>query len=144
MFDTAPALNRLVTLVTALPGVQKVYVGVPREVKGAGACYITVGRQRVDYKANQLLERELRFLLTFCYAVDADAVEGAERALGEAVDALIDAIWLETFDGASPIQSLMELDLTLSDTAEYQMNVGQEFRRYPVGVSFRQQTLIGA
>lgn len=144
MFDTTPALNRIVEIVTALPGVQNVYIGVPNQVKGAGACYITLGRQRVIDKANQALQRELRFILTFCYAVDGAAVEGAERAIAEAVDALIDAVWLETENGASPLKDLIELDMSLSDTAEYQVNVGQEFRRYPVGVSYIQQTLIGA
>lgn len=144
MFDTAPALNRIVEIVEGLPGVQRVYIGVPNTVQGAGACYITVGRQRIIDKANQLLQRELRFVLTFCYAVDGTLVEGAERAIAEAVDALIDAVWLETEDGASVLKDLMEIDLSLSDTAEYQVQVGQEYRRYPVGVTYLQQTLIGA
>lgn len=143
MFDAAPALNRMVAIVEGLPGVQNVYVGVPSRVTGAGACYVTYGRQRVLNKTNDVLQRELRFILTFCYAVDGVAVEGAERAIGEAVDALIDAIWLEVEDGASPLKDLIEVDLSLSDTAEYQVNVGQEFRRYPVAVSYIQQTQIG-
>jgi hypothetical protein len=146
-FDTAPLLNALVTLVEAQPGINEVYVGVPADPNKAGVAYITWGRRTLVNKANQLLQLEVRFIIMLAYAVDGDAVEGAERAMGTALDALALALWEETIEDLHPgsvLKPLVELDMSLVDTAEYQVYKAQEYRRYPVAVSYLLQEVVGA
>lgn len=146
-FDTAPLLNALVDLVAAQPGINEVYVGVPSDPNKAGIAYVTWGRRTLVNKANQLLQLEVRFIIMLGYAVDGDAVEGAERAVGTALDALALALWeetIETLHPGSPLKQLVDIDMSLVDNAEYQVYKAQEYRRYPVAVSYLLQQVIGA
>ena len=136
-FDSTSPLLALQSLCMALPGVQSVYVGVPKNFGTAVGVYITVGAQLIEDKANQLLQRRSRYLLTFGYATGGN-VQAAELALAASADALILALYPLRDQSGHPLRNC-ELDLSLNDTAEYQTYTGQEYRRFPVVVTVIQQ-----
>lgn len=136
-FDTTGPLTALKALCVSLPGVQSVFVGVPKDFGSRVGVYITVGSQLIVDKANQLLQRRARFLLTFGYATGGN-VEAAELALASSVDILVPTIYGLRDESGHPLRN-NELDLSLSDTAEYALYTGSEYRRFPVVVTVIQQ-----
>lgn len=139
--DTLAPLNRILTVVRALPGMQRVIAGVPKNLEMKVSAYVTTGSHTVIDKANNLIQRRARYLITLAYAVDSDPTQ-SELALAGMIDSLILTLLAERDSPTSPLKS-SEIDLTLSDTAEYQQYVGQEYRRFPIAVTVVQQDLYG-
>ena len=137
-FDTTGPLDAIKAMCIALPGVQSVFVGVPKDFGAAVGVYITVGSQVIEDKANQLLQRRARYLLTFGYATGGN-VEAAERAVAASVDIIATTLYGLRDQSGHPLRNT-ELDLSLSDSAEYALYTGSEYRRFPVVITVIQQT----
>jgi hypothetical protein len=139
-FNTVAPLNRIVEILNALPGMDEVYIGVPKGIETTVAAYVTVGPQTITDKAGGLLQRLATYTVTLCYAVEGDST-ASELAVAGVLEPLILALYAERdLDGSALEDSA--IDLTLAGSAEYQTVAGQEFRRYPINVTVLQQQVL--
>lgn len=136
VFDTVGPLNTLYALVSALPTVQKTYLGVPDSLLTTVGAYIAVAGSNLTDKASRLLQRRMRYLVVFGYRVKG-AEANAELGIAQAVDDFIAFIYNDRTLGGT-VQNLL-LDLAIADTPQYQTWATGEFRLYPILVEFTQQ-----
>lgn len=136
-WSTPAPLARLVTILTALSGVQKVQVGVPETFDRQVTAYVTVAAQDVDNKASGgLMQRVLAYRVVLCYALD-DHEETAEATLAAALDGLVDALFADrTLAGTLDRLEVNALD---ADEPVYVRVSGQEIRQYVLYVRGTQQ-----
>jgi hypothetical protein len=142
---TKAALDALVTMVAGIPGVQKVYSGVPESFDHIFSAYVAMGGQPlITDKATQLVQRETQFLVVFAHKVKGNETP-AENTIADALDVFVTQFLYDRANGvglfARDITDVLsgDLDVTLAATPEYQISAGQEVRRYPLLVSATQR-----
>lgn len=134
-FDSKAPLNRLITVLTSLPGIQAVYKGVPESIGNKVCAYVTLGGQRSFDKSSGLRQREMRYRITLAYRV-AGAEADAEDKVAELLDALESALYADrTLNGT--VESL-EADFSMADEPRYAPVAGVEYREYPIVVTVKQ------
>lgn len=144
MFDSAPPLAAVVTLVTGLPGMQSVFLGVPESLPTRVGAYVTLGNQTIiDRATGGLLQREMRIRVVLGYRVAAQE-QGAEQAVAAALDALQAAVYSDRKNNGplSQLLASVRLEMTLAENAEYEGIAGQEFRRLPLVIIGTQQATV--
>jgi hypothetical protein len=134
----------LKSMVAALSGMSaaQVQIGAPLTIGPRLFAYVTLGSQPLVRKATGLVQRSSRFMVTFCYRIDADRgaseVATGEAALMQVVDLFLQALHNDPTIGATCNGS--EVDTGLADSPEYTARGNLEYREYPVIVTARQQT----
>ena len=136
--NTQVPLDRLITVLQALAGMQQVYRGVPESIGSRVSAYVALAGQRLVDKTGGLVQREARYFVGFAYRVGG-AEANAENTLAALVDAFITAMLAERRSNLGGTVDSVSLDLSLSDAPEYQPVAGQEFRVFPVLVLTTQQ-----
>lgn len=137
-FDTVGPLNYLYSMTQGLTGMQSVFKGVPLSLPTTVSAYLTVGGQRVYYKATDLLQKEQRYMVTFGYSVAGGAAP-AEEGMTLLIDRFTYALYADQTLGDTVHTA--ELDFTLADEPQYQGIAGANVRRYPIVVITYQQRL---
>ncbi len=135
-FNAKAVLTKLETVVSGLAGIQAVQVGVPQSIGNAVSAYITLGGQNAYDKAGGLRQRDLSFRIVFTYRVAGD-VENAEETIADLLDALEVALYADRTLGGT-CQGI-DVDFSTANEPQYSDFAGQEYRRYPVIVTVRQQ-----
>jgi hypothetical protein len=148
-FHTKAALDALIVMLEAIPGVQRVYRGVPESLANTVSVYVALaGQPLIPDKATQLLHRDAQFLVVFGYRVQG-AEATAENVIADAIDAFVSQFYADRSSGAGLFAAATtdvisgDLDLTLAASPEYQISAGQEYRRYPLLVSAGQLATYG-
>lgn len=134
-FDSGAPLAQIVTILEGIAGVQEVTTGVPESFGHQVAAFVTLAGQTVRHFATNSLEREARYFVGLGYDV-AGAEETAETTLAAIVDAFILAVYADKTLGGT-VKSA-DLDLSPSNSPDYQPIAGAEFRMYPVLVLTKQ------
>ena len=139
-FDFSAPLERLVEVLEALPGMPSgaVHTGVPKEITHPVGAYAAVSQVEIIDKANQLLQAVVWYEVMLLYSVDQNTLSASELGIAGMLGPLVLAIFAERDDEDSALKGAV-VDFTLAGSAEYQLAVGQEHRRYPVRVGVLQQ-----
>lgn len=125
-FATKAILDSLMTMVTALPGIQEVYRGVPSGFEKKVVAFVAMGPRELVDKATNLLARDMQFLIIFGVRVDEDEdTAEAEDVLADIEDALIEA-WKNDRKLGGVVESSYPEDR--SGDPEYRIMLGEEFR----------------
>jgi hypothetical protein len=133
--STKGGAQALATLLAGLSGMGNVQIGVPLNTGTRVSAFVVAGGQVVTRKTTGTTTVDARYNCTLAYRVD-DTETTAETNLMDLLDAFINAINADlTLGGAC---KGAEIDLTLSDTPQYFIRAGQEYREYPVLVTLRQ------
>ena len=131
-WSTSGPLNRLVTLVTALTGIQHVYIGVPEKPANQVCAYITIGGQTVIEKTTGgQAQRTVGYRVVFVYALDGNE-SAAELIVADAIDAFMSALLADRTVGGT-LERIM-IDATEADRPQYALMSGEEFRQYPITI----------
>lgn len=138
-FNTRGVLTEVATLVSGLTGMQTVYTGVPESLATRVSAYVTVGPQPEEDKHGAgALSKSGRIRVVFGYRV-AGAEATAEQDLADMIDRFQVAYYAARRTNlTNTVDSLGNLDHTAASEPEYQAIAGQEFRRYPIDIVFRQ------
>lgn len=130
--DPTPALNRLVSVLQGIAGMQHVYLGAPESLDSLVNCYVTLDRWQLrDAAMGGLAAHDIDVAITFGYAV-AGAEQIVEADLGTKVGAAITALLAERRTRLGGTVTQMGLpDFTRAAEPRYAAIAGAEFRLYP-------------
>lgn len=138
-------LDALVTMVTAISGVQTVFRGAPESLPTRVSAYVTLGGHTIDSDEFHGLERVARYLVVFGYRV-MGAESTAEATIAAAVDAFEVAFFAARLAGTGLFATATTqvedggLDVSGADSPEYAVYAGQEYRLYPLLVTVSQRS----
>lgn len=141
---TGAALDALVTMVTGVTGMQRVYKGVPESLSNTVDAYITVGGHTIDSEEFGENRRDTHFWVVFGYRVHG-AEATAEDTLADYIDAFEAAFFTARhggtglFDHATTGVEDGLLDASVADSGDYLAFAGQEFRTWPYLVTVVQR-----
>lgn len=140
-FNLKAPLEEIVNILGNIPGIQKVYTGVPESVYNRISVYAVMGSHDLNDKITSgFLRRTQRYIIGFVYRV-REAEAQAEKDLADLVDATIRALYSDrtlngTVDG-------IKLDLSWNDSPDYRKLGEEEIRHYLVIVLVDQSEQIG-
>lgn len=142
-WQTKATMNQLVTFLTAIPGIQGVRKGEPTDIPTAVTAFIKVGTLPIsDRQTSDLARRDGELLVWIGYRVSG-APATAEDTLADVIDELQRRFLLERKAGrlGGTVDS-MTLNTDAASAAEYARIGGQEYRLYPLTITFTQQHTI--
>lgn len=137
MTASQDGITALVNVLAGLSGMgaDVVTMGVPESIGPRLSAYVVSASRVITKKATGITASDPRFNCVLAYRADGD-VAAAEYQLIGVLDAFIDALNADLTLGG--VCYGVEIDLTLSDTPQYFIRAGKEFREYPVLVTLRQ------
>lgn len=138
--NTVAPFEYIVAMVDAIPNLTKVYRGVPASIDMGSVAYVALLGQAVPERAQGVLRRRARYMVTFAYKV-AGAEDVAEARLAGHADALIVAYYADRTLGGTCDSS--EIDLSIPDAPDYRALAGQEYRMFPIVITAIQDHTIG-
>jgi hypothetical protein len=137
--NTKAPLNQLVTMVSALPGMDQVIKGVPRGFDRPVVALVAFGGQTIEDKSTGVLERVATYFVFLGAAIEGEngdeealAVSAAEDVLGDLVDAFIAAWVVDRRLAGTAASSRLRFDL--ANDPEYRIILGPEYRVFPLQV----------
>lgn len=137
--DLVPPFDKLVAMLTALPGMQKVYEGVPETLVRGVNSYIAVTAQELkDAYAGGVLENTATFFVGLTYAVRSGEQESAERALLAALVELMKALVAARKTNLDETVESLTWDFSLANDPAYTVSANREFRIFPVLIRVKQ------
>lgn len=138
--DLIPPFDKMVALLTALPGMQAVYEGVPNTLaKGVNAYIAATAQNPKDVASSGLIENEATFFVGLSYAIRDSAEGTAERQLMVALTALIKALIIARRTKLDGTCDTLSWDFSLANDPAYQVSAAREFRIFPVLVRIIQR-----
>lgn len=134
--DPTAAMNRIVTVIGGLSGVQSVVKGVPGSLDAQVGAYVTLDRWTVPDHATQLLRHAVDVAVTFAYRTVANdggvSASAAETALAAVVGAYVTAMVAERKTALAATCDAVSLpDFSRATEPRYAAIAGQEFRLLP-------------
>lgn len=127
-WSTAAPLNRLLTILQGLSGLQSAQIGVPESFDRRVTAYVTVAAQDIDNKSTGgQMQRIQAYRVAFCFALDG-AEASAEAAIADLLDAFMDAIFTDRTLGST--LERVEVNATEADDPVYVRVSGEEIRQY--------------
>lgn len=137
--DLVAPYDKLVALLTALPGMQKVYEGVPETlVRGVNAYIAVTAQELVDRYAGGVLENTATFFVGLTYAVRSNDQESTERALLAALVELMRALVAARKSDLDGTVESLTWDFSLANDPAYTVSANREFRIFPVLIRVKQ------
>jgi hypothetical protein len=132
LVDPAPAIARVVTVLTNLGGM-RVYTGVPESLAGGVNAYVTLNRWAVTHESGGQVRHDIDIGVTLGYRV-ANAEATVESALATKVGAFIAAFLPELRTQLGGVLgsggSTDRPDFSISGEPEYALVAGQEYRLF--------------
>lgn len=136
-WDPLAPLAALVALAEAVPGVQRVWVGVPESIPNRVVAYVSAGGFETRVKnVGGISTVVLRYRVTFAYRVMGAEDDAETTMLGAA---LAYAAALEDDRTLGGTCNAADLDASVADAPPYVLVAGDEYRLYPTVVSVTMQ-----
>jgi len=131
--DVNAPLDRILLICSGLTGVRHAYKGVPVSIQYDFAVFGALNGGTVEPKASGSMQTTWRYIVTFVYRTTNEGT--AETALLVALAEFVKAIY-DDLRLAGTVRDT-KLDMSLTDSPQYQTLAGQEFRLFPVGVTVK-------
>jgi hypothetical protein len=134
--NLVPPYDKITALLTALPGMQKVFEGVPQTLEKGVNAYVAVTAQEVtDEYSSGLIRNKATFFVGLSYVVRANDASASERALLALLVELIKALVIARRTKLDDTCDTLEWDFSLASDPAYAVSGTREFRIFPVLVN---------